>query len=322
MKNINKIFGGLLLAATIFSCGKPDNVIYGVTDNVKVGGGTLRTIAPIVSPTITLGSPVAAFITNVEVQDINNGDDTNRIDIYASFKDNSLANGTNPRPEILVKNVPNSAFTAGARGIKYANVSVSIDELKAKLNLTDAQYTGGDQFVIRLASVMNDGRVFSNTNGSAAVIGGAYYSSPFVYNANVVCPISESLAGTHTYVSTMMAKGPSAAGVPCGGTLTGSVTWGNTATPGAYTTTDMSFGMTSGPCWGDPLATSAGARMTWFCKSIVASGVDTFGDSYTYTMVSATATTLTIDWKNTYNDRGRTVLTRGGGANWPAIFYQ
>jgi hypothetical protein len=56
-----------------------------------------------------------------------------------------------------------------------------------------------------------------------------------LYNANVVCPITESLAGTHTFVTSNM----KAAGVACGTTVTGSVVFGATATPGVYTISDL-----------------------------------------------------------------------------------
>jgi hypothetical protein len=47
-----------------------------------------------------------------------------------------------------------------------------------------------------------------------------------LYNANVVCPITESLAGTHTFVTSNM----KAAGVACGTTVTGSVVFGSNNT--------------------------------------------------------------------------------------------
>jgi hypothetical protein len=44
---------------------------------------------------------------------------------------------------------------------------------------------------------MKDGRVLRNSNSNANVVGGAYMRSPFKYTLNVVCPITESLAGAH-----------------------------------------------------------------------------------------------------------------------------
>lgn len=310
----------LLIALTLFSCSEGDNIIDSVLSDTVIGGGTLRTITPITSPTIALGNANAKFEVTVEIQDPKNGADTDKIDVYASFKDNFPADGNNSKTEVLIKTISASQFFAGTRELPFAIIVVTAAELKSKLVLTDAQYTGGDQFIIRLSQVMKDGRVFTNTNANANITGGAYFSSPFRYNANVVCPITENLAGSHTYVTTNMKKGAGGpSGASCGGTVTGTVTWTATATPGVFTTSDLGFGQ-FGSCWGDDPATGATARITWFCNNLVASGTDQYGDSYNYKITAAAGKTITIEWINTWGDAGTTVITRAGGGNWPTIF--
>lgn len=318
MKKIIYVITSVLVFGGIYSCSEPDNAVYKVQDAVSQEGGALRTIAPITSPNIELGSPTAGFAVNVEIQDTQNGNGTEKIDVYATFKDNSPSNGSNPRAEVLIKSVLSSSFVQGPRELLKAAISVTAAELQSKLGLTVSQYTGGDQFVIRLAQVLKNGSVFTNSNSNPIFFSG-FFSSPFIYNANVVCPITQSLAGTHTYVSTNMRRGPSAAGVACGGTITGSVTWTATATPGEYTTSDHSFGMFGGSCWSDTPATSASAKVTWFCNKLVAGGTDQYGDSYTYTITAVATDKITLNWISTYNDRGTVVLTRQGGAAWPSI---
>jgi hypothetical protein len=317
MKKIINSLSVLILAVSLFSCSEGDNPIDYVLENTVVGGGTLRTIK-VDNPSIALGDANAKFQVTLEVQDKNNGQDTDKIDVYVSFKDNSASNGSNTKAETLLKSIPSTAFTTGARELPYAIVSVTIAELKTKLGLTDLQYTGADQFVIRLVQVMKDGRTFTRANSNANVIGGAYFASPFQYNANVVCPITENLAGTHTYVSSNMKAGT--AGTPCGTTVTGTVTFGATATPGVYTISDLSFGQFGSACWGDNPAFSSTARVTWFCNNLVASGTDQYGDSYTFTITAAAGNKITLNWRSTYNDSGTTVITRQGGANWPTVF--
>ncbi len=297
------------------SCDEKETLYDQVIDGTNQNGGALRTIQ-VVNTDIALGSTTAKVEVVVEVQDRNNGRNTSKIQVYSNFADNTPSNGSNPKTEILIKEIPASDFYAGTRELPFARISVPITELLQKLNLTTAQYLGGDRFVIRLAQVLNDGRVLTNSNSSSNILGGAYFSSPFIYNANVVCPITESLAGTHSYVSSNMKRG--AAGTPCGGTVSGTITWGATATPGVYTNTDYSFGQ-FGACWGDSPATNTAMRINWVCKTLNASGTDQYGDSYTFTIVSCVGPTLTINWVNTYNDSGTTVITRAGGANWPTI---
>ncbi|MEM0575345.1 hypothetical protein [Flavobacterium polysaccharolyticum] len=315
MKKIFKSLSAVLLAVTLFSCNEGDNPIDTVLNDVT-SGASLRTIT-VGSSSIPLGDATGKFQVTLEVQDAKNGAETDKIDVYVSFKDNSTANGSNPKPEALLKSIPSSAFVKGTRELPFADVTVTIAELQTKLGLTTAQFTGADQFVIRVAQVLKDGRVFTRANSNSNVVGGAYFSSPFQYNANVVCPITESLAGAHTFVSTNMKKGPS--GSACGGSTTGTVTFGATATPGVYTISDMSFGQ-YGYCWGDSDATSATARVTWFCDKLVASGTDFYGETYTFTIKSASGNKITLDWINSYGDSGTTEITRAGGANWPAIF--
>lgn len=317
MKKIINSLSVLILAVSLFACSEGDNPIDYVLDNTTNGGGALRTVK-VISPSISLGDAAGKFQVSLEVQDKNNGQDTDKIEVYVSFKDNSTANGSNPKPEALLKSIPASSFVAGTRELPFADVTVTITELQTKLGLTASQYTGGDQFIIRLAQVLKDGRVFTRANSNSNVVGGAYFASPFQYSVNVVCPITESLAGKHTYVTTNMKRGQ--AGTPCGSTVTGTVTFGETTTPGVYSITDMSFGLQESVCWNDDPGYSESSIVTWFCNNLVSGGVDKYGDSYTYTITSCSGNQMTISWKNTYNDSATTVLTREGGANWPAIF--
>lgn len=316
MKKIFKSLSILILTVLVFSCTEGDNPIDTVLNGVT-SGAALRTVQ-ITSPAIALGDPTGKFEVKLEVQDAQNGAATDKIDVYASFKDNNIADGNNTKVEKIIKSIPSTSFVAGTRELPFANVVVTTAELKTTLGLTDSQFTGGDQFVIRLAQVLKDGRVFTRANSNSNVVGGAYFSSPFQYNANVVCPITESLAGTHTYVTSNMKAGT--AGTPCGSTVSGSVVFGATATAGVYTISDMSFGLQGSVCWSDDPAYSASSRVTWFCSNLVSSGVDKYGDSYTYRITSCAGNRMTITWVNTYNDSATTVLTRAGGANWPAIF--
>jgi hypothetical protein len=86
-------------------------------------------------------TPASKFQVTLEIQDKNDGQDTDKIDVYVSFKDNSPENGSNPKTEVLLKSIPSSAFTAGTRELPFTVVAVTIAELKAKFGITDLQYT-------------------------------------------------------------------------------------------------------------------------------------------------------------------------------------
>jgi hypothetical protein len=66
--------------------------------------------------------------------------------------------------------------------------------------------------------------------------------SPFKYTLNVVCPITESLAGAHTYVTNSMKAGSGGVSGPAVAEPLPELLHLGTATPGVYTTTDLGFG--------------------------------------------------------------------------------
>jgi hypothetical protein len=189
MKKIFKSLSVILLAVTLFSCTEGDNPIDTVLDDVT-SGAALRNVT-ISNPGFTTGDATAKFQATLEVQDPKNGQNTDKIDVYVTFLDKTAGNGSNPKPEVLLKTIPSSAFVVGKRELPYADVTITIAELKTKFGLTDVQYDGGDQFVVRLAQVLKDGRVFTRSNTTSTIYN-AYFSSPFLYTIDVKCPFPDA----------------------------------------------------------------------------------------------------------------------------------
>lgn len=315
MKNIvlkSTLFSFVFL---LFACSDTEKVIDEVFDNTT-SGGILRTLEA--ETDIEFNDPNVVLSFLLEVQDEEDGDLSDRVEVYASFTDNANA-GANSMDEVLLATIPSSQFILGNRLPRVA-YSIGIAELEAAFGMTTDDYTGGDTFLIRFELVFKDGRRWSNYNASQTVLGNLFLGTPFVYNANVVCPFNgQSLAGTHTFVTTDMFR-PGAN--PCGGTVTGTVTWGNTNTEGSYTTSDFSFGMFESDCWNDGPATSSNARVVWFCSNLNTAGADQYGESWSYTIISVSGPTMVIEFVSTYQtgEGGVTTLTRAGGENWPSIF--
>jgi hypothetical protein len=63
-----------------------------VLDSTTMGGGALRTIKV---DSLILQVTCFKFQVTLEIQDKNDGQDTDKIDVYVSFKDNSPENGSN-----------------------------------------------------------------------------------------------------------------------------------------------------------------------------------------------------------------------------------
>lgn len=332
MKKSFSKFLALSLLVVLGSCGDSDNPIDNLL-NDTTSGGFLRTIElngvviqagiPFNSAGISLGADASPFTLVLEAQDNRNGADMARVDVLLQYINNT--DGPVPTTgEIFWKSYQPSDFFTGPIGLPRLNFATTLGEIRQGLNIGDDQYDGGDQFVVVFKYIMTDGREFSWQNSNSNVVGGVYIRSPFKYTLNVECPITESLAGTHTYFSYNLRRGPS--GTSACGPTSGTVVWSSTVPntgeelpEGLYHTSDFSFGMYA-VCWGDPPATSNSARVKWFCRSIITEGVDFYSDSFTYTMISVSGPVMTIDWINGYGDRGRVDITREGGADWPAIF--
>jgi hypothetical protein len=103
--------------------------------------------------------------------------------------------------------------------------------------------------------------------------------------------------------------------------VTGTVTWTSLG-GGTYLTSDLGFGQYGTSCWGDSPATSAGAKFVDACGLITSGGTDQYGLIYIWTITGVSGPELSLSWVNDYGDSGDVVLTREGGADWPALFTQ
>jgi hypothetical protein len=189
-KFINKI-SVFIIVLSLFACSEGDKVIDEVLGKTEIGGGVLRTIS-ITNPIIESGVSTSKFSGIVEVQDANNSNLTEKIDIYIKFKDNNLSNGNDSKSEVLLKSIPAASFIKGNREFLYAKIEVTISEFFSKFALNSSQYSGGDVFTIRLAQIMKDGKVFTDSNTAGTVKSSAYFNSPFIYTVPVVCPITDA----------------------------------------------------------------------------------------------------------------------------------
>lgn len=316
MKNIIKYYTILISTLLLFGCNSDEKTIDKVFNNTS--SGIVLSTRTITSGEFDNANPTTAnFAVDIEIRDAQNGNNTASIKVYGKYDDKN--GGPNSRPEALIKTISSSEFTGSTNGNKAAIVTVTLNELKTVLNLTDTQVRTCDVATIRLEATSNDGRVFTNTNASGTITGGSFFSSPFLYSVNVVGgALPDNLEGTHTFSTTSMFV----PGTPsCGGTVTGTITWGPTATPGEYSTTDMSFGLFESTCWSDDPAVSASSKIKWFCKTLTGLGTDQYGSAWTYTIKSVVGPVLKLEFKSNFQtgEGGVATITREGGVDWPAI---
>lgn len=282
------------------------NVPYSSFDN----GAYLRTIASTSTTFNFFDLAASKFALTLEAVDKEDGATVETVEIRVRHR--RLIPGVGlkytPASDVLVKTLQASDFGPNDQSrFLRAAFEVSAAEAIAAVGLTNAEIEGGDVFEFRL--VLNDkfGRVFSTNNVTTNVAGAPFYASPFQYNVNVVCP--SDLGGTFAF---------DALETFCSKTFSGSTTWTPVATVvGSYTVSDGTFGAWQA-CYPDSWG-AGNVRINDACGTLTMTGTDKYGDSYSMTVVSANATTLTFEWVNTYGEFGTVAVKSNSGKPWPAL---
>lgn len=301
---------GLLATALIFLSSCRDSVEPNVPYSSFDNGAYLRTIASTSTTFNFFDLAASKFALTLEAVDKEDGATVETVEIRVRHR--RLIPGVGlkytPASDVLVKTLQASDFAPNdqSRFLRTA-FEVSAAEAIAAVGLTNADIAGGDVFEFRL--VLNDkfGRVFSTNNVTTNVAGAPFYASPFQYNVNVVCP--SDLAGTYAF---------DALETFCGETFSGSTTWTKVASvAGAYTVSDGTFGAWQA-CYPDSWG-SGNVRINDACGTLTMTGTDKYGDSYSMTVLSSNATTLTFEWVNTYGEFGTVAVKSNSGKPWPAL---
>lgn len=255
----------------------------------------------------------ANFSIRVEAVDGKQGASVENIDILAEFIDKTPGNGTNSRAERLVKTIPfEGNFSIDATsGLPRGVIGATLTEVRAALGLTDAQLDRTDQFIIRHAVRLKDGRVFSSNNTSQAMLTGSFYQSPFRNIVSLSCP--STISGELDYRTTVVALGPGGSLSSCAPAVTGTITLDGR--DGQYRLSDVSFGMYD-CAYGDNPAT--GVTLNDVCRLFFFTGADQYDIIYELTSATVSGTRLTLGISNDYGDVYTVELTRKDGRNWPA----
>ena len=183
MKNIFKLILSFLLIASVNSCKESDNVIDEVLDYET--GAILRTVN-VVSNTLNSSNPDSEWRVELEEQDAKDGALFAEVQIYVSLRDLTPDNGTSVADEKFVKSIPASSFSPGPHGLPRGEVAATYGEAFNALGLPAEDISPGDLFIFETRLILNDGREFGAASATG-IISGGYFSSPFKYNALIVC---------------------------------------------------------------------------------------------------------------------------------------
>ena len=185
-KYITILFAGAALLVT--SCEDSDMVVDQVVDGTE-RGAILRTVSIDQNEIIfDLNNQVlidGGFSTTVEVQDTEDGGLLSEIEVYVGFRDNT-SGGADSKAEVLLETIPAAEGVTGEFGFPRYTFSAGFEELQSALGLPGDAFFGGDTFTVRFELVLTDGRRYSFEDNTGTLTG-SFFSSPFLYNANVVC---------------------------------------------------------------------------------------------------------------------------------------
>jgi hypothetical protein len=253
--------------------------------------------------------PNSKFQHTVEVSDAEKGGLFASIEYYVQFTDTG---GPNSKVEKLIRTIAASEFTPSTKsGLPSKDVTFTLPETATTLGLTLSQIGAGDTFLYRQVIVMKDGKRFTSTNTSNAILQGAVYASPFRNLVAVACP--SLLAGTYTYVMTTQKLGVGGSLSACSPSKSGTVVLAGSA--GKYVLPDASFGMYACAYNDTP---AVGLTLVDICNKLSISGVDQYSVVYTIDRVSVAGLNLTLEISNDYGDFYTVVITRTSGS-WPAL---
>ena len=88
---------------------------------------------------------------------------------------------------------------------------------------------------------------------------------------------------------------------------------------GEYVFDDWAFG-TYQECYGGPASGWGSLKLVDICDQLSISGLDGYGDTWSFNDVSTDGPNLTLSWTNTYGEFGVTVLTRVDEEDWPPLY--
>jgi len=241
------------------------------------------------------------YEVTLEERDVERGKLFQSVDFYVKLKDNTVPKLTTN--EVKVKSVPSTSFTQDPEtDYPRATISISAQEVLSALGLAQGDVNGGDQVELRYELVMKDGRIFTDSNASGVVTGGAFFNSPFFYRIPVVCVSARS--GKYDGVTNWVDY----YGYPGDNAYVEDLT--AAAGSGQYNLADLSGGMEP-IVWG---GAQVKAVIQDLCGKITLVSAPY---SYPYyvrdgSLIDLASGEMTIVWENYYGEDGVSVLTTQG----------
>ena len=198
MKTKKIIYLPLLLSVLFFTQGCEEDKIVDEVFDATTRGAILRTLEIGGNTFFNAFDTTTDYSVRFEAQDHQNGALLESVDGYISFVDRTSANGDSSTSEQLDFSIPASSFTTSSNGLPESGFNYVMSDMITSLGLSASDYTGGDQFKVRLVYNLTDGRSFSEDDASGNIASGSFFQSPYAYLIDVKCIPLGPVAGTYT----------------------------------------------------------------------------------------------------------------------------
>ncbi len=303
MKLYNKILGLIAILLVVASCTDEDRLPLVVLDTVEKGAYP-RLINQTESLINLFDVAGSSYTYSVEFVDEEGGALVAAYVVDLVYDDNDPSNGDNSSGPTEYIRVTSDQFTQSENGfLSPPAFTITGTQALAAAGVSEDQVSAGDNFNFVGRVELTDGRIFTQTNSSATIIGPAF-KGHFNFTMPASCP--SDLTGTFAYETT---------DVWCDGSSVSGTVDINANGGGVYTFSDWAFGA-YGPCYGGGTA-SGNLTFTDVCLDVAFTGfTDSFGDTWTYTS-SIDGDAWTIAWVNTYGEAATSTIFYPGGADWP-----
>jgi hypothetical protein len=174
----------------------------------------------------------------------------------------------------------------------------------------------GDALTVTAELTLTDGTVVKMLNDDGSANYGADIANSALFSVvqtyNVSCP--SDLGGVYQYITT---NSSAPTGESSAGPDTGTVTFEDQG-GGVYEISDASFGGWIGLYGPGNIAT--GVTLTDICNQISYTGVDQYGEIFTFSNLVVNGNQMSFHWENDYGEFGDTTLIRTDGTDWPPLY--
>ena len=177
----------IMLVTSIFIRCQENTLVDEVFDETT-SGSVLRTLNSKLN-LLDISDDQSAVTIDLQQQDASFGTNFESLNVYVGFIYKDTLRGKNIAGDDIksLKTINASEFTIGSKGLPEYQFNATLAELFAPLSsdVEGNRYLLDDIITITFGVVMNDGTEWTDGNGNANITGGAYFSSPYIYNAPI-----------------------------------------------------------------------------------------------------------------------------------------